>query len=871
MEENYSVKLRYATRSCYNAVCYPASPERPAKNKTQTTIRVNLRKSAVQKTPTAQENYPHKLGLQNTKRTRYFASGKNNRNMKKHKILTGLMLASASAAAATNNNAVGTLPGDTTKVIDIEEVVVIATPKENSRLRQQPVSATSLSQEDMRNNAVTSVKSLSALVPNLFIPDYGSKLTTSVYIRGIGSRINTPAIGLYVDNIPFIDKSAFDFNYADVERIDVMRGPQGTLYGRNTMGGLIRVFTKSPFTYQGTDLRLSAATYNNYQASLTHYHRISTQFAFSAGAFYSHKGGFFKNDFNGKRIDTDNEFGGRIRAIWLPTENLKLDFTVNYEYTNQGGYPYEYTGRTDGETEDRAGYIGRISYNNDCGYRRNLVNSGVNLEYQGRNFTLSSATGFQYLYDRMDLDQDFTERDIYTIMQKQNSKTLSEEIVMKSKPGSRWQWTTGVSGFYQWLNTDAPVTFRPDGVKTMIEDNANSMFPSGNPAAPTMHLTVNNSTLPVPGRFETPVLNGAVYHQSTLNDLFVDGLSLTVGLRLDYEKIKMHYDSGTDMDFDFLFGMGPMHITSENLHAVSSFIGEESADYTQLLPKFALEYAWNPQNNVYASVTKGYRSGGYNIQMFSDLIQGSLRNAMIDALAADPNFKRFASMLENFKTGSASIREATLYKPEYSWNYEIGTHLTLFGGKLQTDLAAFYMDTRDQQISRFADSGLGRITVNAGKSRSIGAEASLRSQITDALSLYGSYGYTYATFTDYTLSDTEDYNGNYVPFVPKHTFTAGGQYVFRLRKGAWLDNITVNANYRAAGRIYWTEQNNASQPLYGILNGRVSLNKGNGQVGFWINNALNKDYQAFYFETMNRGFAQQGRPLQFGIDLKCRF
>ncbi len=781
------------------------------------------------------------------------------------------MLASASAAAATNNNAVGTLPGDTTKVIDIEEVVVIATPKENSRLRQQPVSATSLSQEDMRNNAVTSVKSLSALVPNLFIPDYGSKLTTSVYIRGIGSRINTPAIGLYVDNIPFIDKSAFDFNYADVERIDVMRGPQGTLYGRNTMGGLIRVFTKSPFTYQGTDLRLSAATYNNYQASLTHYHRISTQFAFSAGAFYSHKGGFFKNDFNGKRIDTDNEFGGRIRAIWLPTENLKLDFTVNYEYTNQGGYPYEYTGRTDGETEDRAGYIGRISYNNDCGYRRNLVNSGVNLEYQGRNFTLSSATGFQYLYDRMDLDQDFTEQDIYTIMQKQNSKTLSEEIVMKSKPGSRWQWTTGVSGFYQWLDTDAPVTFRPDGVKTMIEDNANSMFPSGNPAAPTMHLTVNNSTLPVPGRFETPVLNGAVYHQSTLNDLFVDGLSLTVGLRLDYEKIKMHYDSGTDMDFDFLFGMGPMHITSENLHAISSFIGEESADYTQLLPKFALEYAWNPQNNVYASVTKGYRSGGYNIQMFSDLIQGSLRNAMIDALAADPNFKRFASMLENFKTGSASIREATLYKPEYSWNYEIGTHLTLFGGKLQADLAAFYMDTRDQQISRFADSGLGRITVNAGKSRSIGAEASLRSQITDALSLYGSYGYTYATFTDYTLSDTEDYNGNYVPFVPKHTFTAGGQYVFRLRKGAWLDNITVNANYRAAGRIYWTEQNNASQPLYGILNGRVSLNKGNGQVGFWINNALNKDYQAFYFETMNRGFAQQGRPLQFGIDLKCRF
>lgn len=185
-------------------------------------------------------------------------------------------------------------PKDTTKVIDIEEIVIIATPKENNRLRQQPISATSLSQHEMQSNAVTSVKSLSSLVPNLFIPDYGSKLTTSVYVRGIGSRINTPAVGLYVDNIPFIDKSAFDFNYSDIERIDVMRGPQGTLYGRNTMGGLIRVFTKSPFTYQGTDLRLGAATYNDYKASLTHYHRVSEKFAFSTGFFYEHEADFSK-------------------------------------------------------------------------------------------------------------------------------------------------------------------------------------------------------------------------------------------------------------------------------------------------------------------------------------------------------------------------------------------------------------------------------------------------------------------------------------------------------------------------------------------------------------------------------------------------
>lgn len=288
-----------------------------------------------------QPNYKKPLDRYETYNSRFAGSSRDNNRF---------------AAPTDTDNA---LVKDTTKVIDIEEVVVIATPKENNRLRQQAISSTSLSQNEMRNNSVTSVKALSGLVPNLFIPDYGSKLTTSVYVRGIGSRINTPAVGLYVDNIPFIDKSAFDFNYSDIERIDVMRGPQGTLYGRNTMGGLIRVFTKSPFTYQGTDIRLSAATYNDYKASLTHYHRISSQFAFSTGLFYEHKGGFFKNNFNNKRIDTDDEFGGRFRAIYLPSENLKLDFTLNYEYTNQGGYPYEYTGRTDGKTEGRGEYIGK--------------------------------------------------------------------------------------------------------------------------------------------------------------------------------------------------------------------------------------------------------------------------------------------------------------------------------------------------------------------------------------------------------------------------------------------------------------------------------------------------------------------------------
>ena len=782
-------------------------------------------------------------------------------------------------------------PKDSLKVVDIEEVVVIATPKENRKLRELPAATTVLSQKDMQANQVNSVKRLSGLIPNIFIPEYGSKLTTSIYIRGIGSRINTPAIGLYVDNIPYIDKSAFDFNYSDIERIDVLRGPQGTLYGRNTMGGLIKVHTKSPFTYQGTDIRMGAATYNDYNVSLTHYHRISDQFAFSTGGFYEHTGGFYQNSArNNERVDKGNAGGGRFRGIYLPKDNLKLDLNVSYEYSDQGGYPYFYTGITQegvnkGKTEEREEMIGKIAYNDRSNYYRNLLNAGFNVEYQAKNFILSAVTGYQHLKDRMFLDQDFTEKNIFNLTQKQKLNTISEEIVLKSKPNRKWEWTTGIFGFYQTLNTDGPVTFKEDGVKETIEGNTNSIFENLGNKAPKMSMSVLNPTLRVSGNFDTPIWNGAIFHQSTFNNLFTKGLSFTVGLRLDYEKMSMKYNSASDpLNFDFNFAMGPMVITAKDLIADAAYNGKLSEDYVQLLPKFALQYEWRKGNNVYATVSKGYRSGGYNVQMFSDIITGQQAHSMVEAIKKSAEFEKYSTLIEGMigdkMPAIPEVKDATTYKPEYSWNYEVGTHLTLWEGKLWADLAAFYMDTRDQQLSQFIGSGLGRTTINAGKSNSYGAEASLRASLTNELSLNASYGYTYATFTDYIINEADkdgnltvkaDYNGKYVPFVPKHTLNIGGEYAITCSSRSIFDRVVFQANYNAAGRIYWTELNDVSQSFYGTLNWRANLEKGNAMISFWARNFLDKDYAALYFETMNKGFMQKGRPVQFGIDLRCRF
>ena len=798
--------------------------------------------------------------------------------MKKHLLLTMALIASHYAMAEKTY----TLPEDTTKVIDIEEVVVIASPKETSKLRQLPTSASLISQKDMQANRITSLKSASSIVPNFFIPDYGSRLTSAMYIRGIGSRINTPAVGMYVDNIPYLDKSAFDFNFYDIERIDILRGPQGTLYGRNTMGGLVKVHTRSPFSYQGTDVKLSYGTKNNHRsASLTHYHRISERFAFSAGGYYEGADGFFTNTHLNKKVDEMQAGGGRIRAIWFASDNWKFDFNVNYDYTDEGGYPYYYTGKLAGE-EDRADLLDRIAYNRESSYRRSLLNTGLNIEHQAENFIFNAVTGFQHLNDRMHMDQDFSPMDTYTIEQKQRINSITEEITFKSKPGKAWQWTTGVFGFYQNMNTNGPVIFYKDGID-FLNTTINGYFPDLSQMGMNMSLGIKDESLSIPSTMKTPSWNTAIFHQSTFH---AGNWELSAGLRLEYENMQMDYNSSTSTNFDYSLSSRMMPIELKDLKADYQTVGKLKNDYIQLLPKVAVKYNINSKNNFYASISKGHRSGGYNVQMFSDIVQNGLQNSIKTTIknGVGEKLNGFAQMgmpssvigmingmMEQYLTTSEiNIAESTTYKPEYSWNYEVGSHLQLFNGKLQADFAAFYMDTRNQQIAKFAETGLGRITVNAGESESYGVEANLVASLNKNLQLNASYGYTKATFVKYDAGKEEDYSGNYVPFVPRHTMNIGGSYAF-LFNNSWAQSLTLGANVTGAGKIYWTEANNASQDFYTSLNGYISLKTQAIQIDLWGRNLTNNDYTTFYFETMGRGYEQRCKPLQIGVDVRLHF
>ena len=165
----------------------------------------------------------------------------------------------AAVAVQGNNVVTGSVEvNDTSRVIDLDEVVVVSQPKDVFRLRQQPTHSSLFTQNELSSISVNDLAHLSDFVPSFSMPVYGSRLTSSVYMRGTGSRMNTaaPSVPIYYDNIPLVSKAAFNTHFYMLDRVDVLHGPQATLYGMNSEGGLVRIFTKNPMNYQGTDVNL---------------------------------------------------------------------------------------------------------------------------------------------------------------------------------------------------------------------------------------------------------------------------------------------------------------------------------------------------------------------------------------------------------------------------------------------------------------------------------------------------------------------------------------------------------------------------------------------------------------------------------------
>lgn len=806
------------------------------------------------------------------------------------KIKITLFLVSLLAMPVMADDIDDVVPGDTARVYDIDEIVVVSQPKEHTVLRQQPISSNVLSVRELEGLSLHDLREISDFVPAFVMPNYGSRFTSSIYVRGIGSRVNSPSMGVYIDDIPLVNKTAFNTHTYQLERVDILRGPQGTLYGINTEGGLVRQYTRNPMNYQGTDVNLGVGSHFYRNAEVAHYARLSDKLALSVAGFYDGTNGFFKNSLTGKRADDMNEAGGRFRLVYAPTSRLTFDWITDYQWVNQKAYPY-------GELNPQTGkVVGDPNQDTQSKYKRNMLNTGLAIKYQGKGFDFQSNTSYQYLNDNLLMDNDYSPIDFIVVDQYQLGNALTQEFTFKSNNASRWHWTTGAFASYQWLKTIAPNTFgsafsqmmkstmhldaAEAGIYNAILSSMTARMPEEAAKAAIEKaggVNIGVSML-VPCRFHTPQFNLGLYHESSYD--FSKHLTATLGLRYDFTRAKIKYN--TNGDFNLLFSIMGQDALAR---VISVYNHEEKTDFSQLLPKVGLTYKFNGGSNLYATVTKGYRAGGFNVQMFGDIIQndiqGNAQAIMAAANQAQQTHQNVEQTIEQTDEKYAAILEGIKFKPEESWNYELGTHLNLFNNKLHADVSLFYMQIRNQQLSIFTeDYGYGRKMVNAGKSYSCGAEVTLRGMAVDNhLSWAASYGYTHAAFKDYTTKESArgeivDYKDKHVPFVPEHTFAAMADYRFDI-SNSMLKNITIGANVAGQGKIYWDEANTFDQKFYATLGAHCSADFGLCRLNLWAKNLTDTRYNTFAFMSKATGTAsyaaQRGNPVQFGVDVSFHF
>lgn len=776
-----------------------------------------------------------------------------------------------------------TVLSDSSKVFDIDEVVVVSQPKEVFRLRQQPLSSTSIGSFQIQKLGVHDLRELSQYVPNFAMPNYGSRLSSAMYVRGIGSRVNSPAVGIYLDGIPVMSKGAFNLHDYQISRVDVLRGPQGTLYGQNAEGGLVKMYSRDPFAYEGTDVKLGYGTHAYRNVEAAHYQKINEKVAFSVAGFYNGQNGFFHNAHTGDRADLYNEAGGKMMLKTRLGKGWTMDILANYQYVDQNGFPYGKLDLKTGKAEQPAStFAGN--------YRRNNLISGMKIGHYARFYDFSSVTSYQYLKDRMLMDQDYLPQEYMHILQEQLQNAFTQEFTWKSNQalGGFWHWTLG--GFFskQWLKTNGPVFFDSDFThpigqaiqeqmyQAMLKTMAGKMMALGMPAnlaqaaaakaiekAGGVSMSVD---MGAPGLFHTPQSNLGFYHESNFD--ITPSFTATIGLRYDYMHTSIHYESSAYMSM-LAYVMG-----KDATYKLSSVLDHScSDDFNQLLPKFGLSYKLGNQgSNVYATISKGYRAGGYNIQMFSDILQTELNANRSNAMRGDYEVPHTEEDYEK-------VNHTIAYKPETSWNYEVGTHLNLFENSLHFDLSTFYMQVRNQQLSVMAGNyGFGRMMVNAGKSHSCGIEASLRGQLLDGkLDWMVNYGYTRAKFDEYTDGEGEkavSYEDKFVPYVPEHTISAMADYLIDIHS-AVLKTITIGGNINMQGKTYWDNANSYSQKMYAVLGAHVDADLGWLGISIWGRNLTNTNYNTFAVDNAATGkkeyFAQRGNPFQCGMDLKFHF
>lgn len=452
--------------------------------------------------------------------------------------------------------------------------VLVTAEKRTENVQDVPVSVSAISEQQVEDAGIRSIQDVSRQVPNLYIANWGYRGNSFVFVRGIGAVNNDPAIGFYVDDVNYMDSRLFDTNLFDIERIEVLRGPQGTLYGRNSLSGVINIVTKKPDNQLHYGLEQTVGNKGLYESTLfLRAPLVQDKLFLGLSGTWDQLDGYNTNDYLGKEADEREGLNGRMQLRWLPTDDLDITASVDGERIDDGTYPL--TDMTQAAMNPH-----HVAYDYEGSDKRDALGSSLRVAYNAPWFKLTSITGYRKYDDETKNDQDFTPYDLVTAQEYVDDYQLTQEFRLASHEDSgplKW-----IGGFYPYKR------HKDHRLDLNYKEGAVDMGLAPMALTNTAHSDIDTAGY-------------AVFGQATYT--FFDKLDLTGGLRYEYEKNEMDYSSDNISGGQILPDMS------------MNFDGSKHDDV--LLPKAQIGYHWTPDFMTYAGITRGYRSGGFNTTFLS--------------------------------------------------------------------------------------------------------------------------------------------------------------------------------------------------------------------------------------------------------------
>lgn len=593
------------------------------------------------------------------------------------------------------------------------EAVVVTAQKQEEDAQVIPASISAISSKQIENYRIWNTRDITAIVPNLYSANPGDNRNVTS-IRGISSTSYDPAVATYVDGVNQFSLDTYIAQLFDVERIEVLRGSQGTLYGRNAMGGVINIITKQPTNKTTGFIELNLGDYGQQRYSAgVRTPIVPNKLFFGASVIYDKTNGFYKNDFTNSNFDSKSSFTGNYFVKFLATN--ALSFTLNIKHNNNrnnGAFPLA------GSLDDALSQPFRVNQNATTKLVDNVFNGSLTAAFNSSVVNFTSQTSYQsnYRYYDTPIDGDFSPLDIITIANNygkdwNNVKVLTQEFKLTSPAStpSSLKWTVGGYGFYQ--NS-------PNKQGTHYGKFA------GLYGVPDQFLFSSNIITSKGENFGTAFFGQTSY-------AVTERWELTGGLRYDYENKQLSVLGEFQPD-----GIPKAFTTRSDTSATVS--------YRAISPKLIIAYQLTEKNKVFTTYSRGFRTGG------------------LTQLSSDPSQPPLFSYKPEYSNTLEISSKNTFYSNQLKANLTV-FHTEVTDAQIPT-LVLPQAITITKNAGNLVSNG---IELETSATPIEGLQFDFNTGFVDAY---------YKTLTLSSNGEAKNYNGNKALFTPSFTMLLAGQY-----------------------------------------------------------------------------------------------